>query len=181
MSEYLIQGETLTAIADAIRAKTAVENDIPTTAMAEEIMSIATTMLPGNITALATGEFTLFVNPSEIYGYTITHNLGVVPNFFILYARSNWVTSSDPNTLVYQNMVAIDHQCDALGGGITNDTLSNGFMTNGNGLIQNFYSTNRVASDYFKTDTIKMDMWSFFKKGYTYYWIAGKAKYLKNV
>lgn len=147
----------------------------------EQVNALPEVALPDGITALATGEFTLFVNPSEIYGYTITHNLGVVPNFYILYARTNWVDSSDPNTLVYQSMVAIDHRCDALDGRITNDTLTNGFMTDGNGLIQSFYSTTRVASDHFKTDTIELDMWSFFKKGYTYYWIAGKAKYLKNV
>ncbi len=46
MAEYVIQGETLTGIADAIRAKSNKAGLIPTTSMAGEIMAIETGSTP---------------------------------------------------------------------------------------------------------------------------------------
>lgn len=86
MSEYVIQGETLTAIADAIRAKRDSVASIPTTSMAEEILAIV------GGSAVASGVFTTEKDYTT-EGPEITHDLGIVPDFFV------WVIDDDISSI----------------------------------------------------------------------------------
>ena len=74
MSEYVIQGETLTGIADAIRAKSNKAGLIPTTSMAGEIMAIETGSTPDpveqatpSITVSSSGLITASATQDEGY------------------------------------------------------------------------------------------------------------------
>lgn len=87
MSDYLIQGETLTAIGDAIRAKTGSSAQLTPVQMATEIAGIQT----GGSVKITTGtyaveeETTLPISSSSNDVITIEHNLGVVPDIFLFF------------------------------------------------------------------------------------------------
>lgn len=95
MAEYMIQGETLTAIANAIREKTGGTANLSPEQMAAEISNIsAGGALPIGISALASGTYTSASNASG--DLTITHNLGKVPNFAILLLCDDISTNIGP-------------------------------------------------------------------------------------
>ena len=78
MAEYLIQEETLTEIADAIRSKTGSEESIAVSDMASVIGALA---IGGANAKYASGTFTGITDSA----LTITHNLGIVPDIVIVY------------------------------------------------------------------------------------------------
>ena len=80
--EYMIQGETLTAIADAIRGKTGGTSPIDANQMAAEISNIsAGGGLPAGISALASGTYTVASETTS--DVKVEHDLGATPNFFV--------------------------------------------------------------------------------------------------
>lgn len=82
MSEYLIQGETLTSIADAIRAKTGGTEVIAASGFAEAIAAIQS----GGASDVKMGTFTL---TEGVQTYTVAHNLGKMPSFAICLLMPN--------------------------------------------------------------------------------------------
>lgn len=83
MADRRISTDTLTDIADAIRAKTGGSALITPQDMASEIESISSGgSLPSGITAITTGSFTL---EEDVTSYTIQHGLDGFPRLFFLY------------------------------------------------------------------------------------------------
>lgn len=80
MAEYMIQGDTLTAIANAIRAKAESTGSLTPAQMAAAIAEIGG--LPGKISALDYG--TVTYNNSTTTYFQKTHGMGVVPNFCLI-------------------------------------------------------------------------------------------------
>lgn len=98
MAEYMIQGETLTAIADAIRGKTGGASPIDPAQMAAEISNIsAGGGLPAGISAVSVGTYTPASETTS--SAKIPHGLGDVPNFVVMYA-DGLVTSADFATYI---------------------------------------------------------------------------------
>lgn len=91
MSEYLIQGETLTAIADAVRSKTGETSPIPINEMADRIGKID--MPSGSSVKIAIGTITTDGGP-----IVVEHGLGVVPD--IIYVGSG-VRSHGNGNFIY--------------------------------------------------------------------------------
>lgn len=83
----------MTAIADAIRAKTGGTAALSLDAMAEAIAALEIGGLPDGLEALTCGSWTPTYD--EKY-YTVTHNLGVVPDFL-------YVVAEDPSGLEYDS------------------------------------------------------------------------------
>lgn len=85
MAEYLIQGETLDDIADAINAKTGGSSAMTPTQMVTAIGTISGGggSLPTSISKIDGGEFT-FASETEST-YRINHTLGVVPKGFVIW------------------------------------------------------------------------------------------------
>ena len=79
----------LTAIADAIREKTGESGSLTLDAMAAAIAGIEAG--GGNVTS---GFFSLDANTAA-YGYELTHGLGVIPKFFIVFLD---FSSAKPST-----------------------------------------------------------------------------------
>jgi hypothetical protein len=85
MSSYIIQGDTLTAIADAIREKTETSGAMTAADMAGSIASIVTVgdgISGSGYTKVSSGSFTL---ESSTRGTTVNHELGEVPKMIIVY------------------------------------------------------------------------------------------------
>ena len=84
MAEYLIQSETLDAIADAINAKTGGSSAMTPAEMVTAIGSIPSGgSLPSSISKIDGGEFT-FASEQEST-YRINHTLGVTPKGFVIW------------------------------------------------------------------------------------------------
>lgn len=81
MSEYLIQQETLTGLADAIREKTGGSEQLTPEAMIAAIAGLGGG-LPDTIAAIDGGTITPTSNINNYYW--MNHNLGVVPDFFYI-------------------------------------------------------------------------------------------------
>lgn len=76
--------EKMTAIADAIRAKTGGTELLGLDAMAQAIAALETGGgLPEGISALAYGSF-MYALDKEFNSAYVTHNLGVTPNFYMI-------------------------------------------------------------------------------------------------
>lgn len=180
MAEYVIHGETLTAIADAIRAKTSATSDIPTTSMADEILAITTAMPPDGITAITTGSLTPASDINESW-YSIPHDLGVVPNFFILYIQNGaTIAAAQKPTYLYLVQLGIDLTMAKQNSTKCGDAAYMLGCLRADGTI---YVTNYVqaeADQYFTDEAVVIgtNATRQLKTGLTYYWIAGRASNL---
>lgn len=107
MSEYLIQGASMTAIADAIRAKANTTDSMTPEAMATAVAGLKTGLdelydTPV-VSEIKTGTFT--VSSDSVYGPTLTlwpggtaYDLGIC---FMVYTKTtNWRTTGDPPGIV---------------------------------------------------------------------------------
>lgn len=100
MAELLVQSDSLTAIADAIREKA--ESTDPLVFPTGFIDALAAigggSGLPGGITALATGEYT----PASDVMTTIAirHNMAVMPNIYIAFSEESPI-----DTDTYKNYI----------------------------------------------------------------------------
>lgn len=88
MSNYIIQGETLTGIADAIREKTGGTDQLSPSAMASAIAGIQA----GGGIQMATGSVT-FAEDTAVRGTNIEHNAGFVPQILIIMAEEHIYTT----------------------------------------------------------------------------------------
>lgn len=104
MSNYIIQGETLTSIADAIRSKTGSTDAISVGDMASSIEGIESGSAVSN-----TGSFTLdtdfTLGQTTDTLYSIEHGLKCVPDFFVLW--SNVMSDSAINVAGYFNVDSV--------------------------------------------------------------------------
>lgn len=102
MSNYLIQGETLTAIAEAIRTKTEGTDLMTPEAMVSAIAGLGGG-LPTNIKAITAGVYTPPQQMSDTV--SITHNLGVQPDFVLFIRSGDAITGSGYSHMLYTEIV----------------------------------------------------------------------------
>ena len=74
MSEYLVQGETLTALADAFRAKTGSADSFTLQQMTDMVENVG-------VSAPPTYYFEFHTFEEKTDSYTVAHNLGFVPEY----------------------------------------------------------------------------------------------------
>lgn len=129
--------------------------------------------LPSGVTALASGTYTTATDVTA--SFDIAHGLGVVPNFFIIFADENPVSYAD----YYQQMVA-------------QFGLLQGFDGSAWFKLYRYGSTSRFTQtvgssayvQYFATDsvfTVVATSSCKIKAGITYRWIAGVVEGLVEV
>lgn len=170
MAEYMIQGETLTAIADAIRGKTGGTSPIDPAQMANEITNIPASGggLPEGISALASG---IIVPTSNISSdYTVTHNLGKRPDFAILMLLNDAETTALKSTQLFQ---MLSHKPFNSNGTI-NYTRGLTVYQSSSGAASNTIVT-AMDSTYANETTVKFRALSNqpLKAGYRYLWLCG--------
>ncbi len=94
MAKHLINSDYLTAIAAAIRSKLGVSTKYKPSQMAAAIESITTGGgLPSGISKIATGAYTLDRDVAGGSTFDVSHNLGVVPDLFIVWSPVNVATT----------------------------------------------------------------------------------------
>ena len=172
MAEYLIQSETLDAIADAINAKTGGSSAMTPAEMVTEIGNIPTGgggSLPSVISKIDGGSFTL---ASDTAGdrQSVSHSLGVVPKGFVI-----WTEDELSGTVATRHIA----NCGATVINVTdrssNHYTCSGWVTvlyNGNASIIN----NAIYTDASRIVDAQRIIWGnsllFYKAGLTYKWLA---------
>lgn len=159
--------EKMTAIADAIRAKTGGAEPLGLDAMAQAIAAISG--LPDGIDKLACGEFA-YANTTTT-GLTITHNLGVKPHFVLVMASdsSKIVYSSGKTPVLYQ-IVYLSHS-NKLGVKTTVYENATDYFT---GVVDDdeTYNNYNATTAYIQTNSSSR----VFMKDVWYQWICGTFK-----
>lgn len=168
--EYMIQGETLTAIADAIRGKTGGSDPIEPGQMANEITNIPAGGggMPEGVTALASG---IIAPTSNITSdYTVTHNLGKTPDFAILMLLNDAKTTALKSTQLFQ---MLSHKPFNSNGTI-NYTRGLAVYQSASGAASNTIVT-AMDTSYANETTVKFRALSNqpLKAGYRYLWLCG--------
>ena len=174
MAEYLIQGTTLDAIADAINAKTGGASAMTPAEMVTEIASIPSGggSLPPVISKIDGGSFTL---ASDTAGdrQSISHSLGVVPKGFVIwtedelsgtvdtrYMSNCYVAAANIVDKNLNNYVAVG-AASLLYNGTASQLTSNTLLTAAS--VQSFMDATRIR--WYNTML-------FYKAGLTYKWLA---------
>lgn len=172
--EYMIQGETLTAIANAIREKTGGTNPIDPSQMATEISGMSGGGLPFGIEALAAGTYTITTESTS--GIDIEHGLGVTPNFFLWTLDGEDMVVAAPYKIVSSLNI-----CRTVS---ENATASNSYAVS---VVYKYYNSSSNysigytdvrssnAKTYMNATTCRMRASNSSKllAGYTYRWVAG--------
>lgn len=170
MAEYMIQGDTLSAIANAIRGKTGGSDPISPEQMATEISNIASGGggLPEGISAIASGILAPTSNVTA--DFSIEHNLGKIPEFAILMILEDAATTALKGTQLFQ---LLSHK----------PFNSNGTMNTTRGIIVYQNTSGSAAnsivaimdSSFANTTTVKFRALSNqpLKAGYRYLWLCG--------
>lgn len=158
----------MTAIADAIRAKTGGTAALSLDAMAEAIAALEIGGLPDGLEALTCGSWTPTYD--EKY-YALTHNLGVVPDFLYVVAEASSGLEYDSDT---KYMLGY-YTAGRFGVGVAKVTIYRAYSGSS---IYGFetsrdvdYSSDVTATKY-NIQTGYSDR--YFKSGMTYKWICGK-------
>lgn len=174
MAEYLIQGETLDAIADAIHAKSGAPTPMTPAEMVTEIASIPSGggSLPSVISKIDGGSFTL---ASDTAGdsQSVSHSLGVVPKGFVI-----WTEDEISGTIATRYMA----NCYVAAANIV-DKNSNNYIAsgaaamtyNGNASILTSNTLFTAASVQNFMDATKIRWYNtllFYKAGCQYKWLA---------
>lgn len=97
MSNYIIQGETLAALGDAIRSKTGETEPLTPVDMATAISEISG--LPGVIEKIDSGVFT--PTSSNYLSCVIEHGLGDAPDFVVLIHNKRYTSSPSTTKIMY--------------------------------------------------------------------------------
>lgn len=133
MSEYLIQGETLTAIADAIRSKTDSTETYTPGQMIDLIRSIKLESVDFSnfypFTKGKSGSITLAEAKTD--SFSLHHSLGIPPRFAILYQAddelySQYVSSVENSTWRYVVAFALTFQTGELTTNGSKTSMKNG-------------------------------------------------------
>lgn len=165
MSNYLIQGETLTAIADVIRAKTGGVDLMTPEAMAAAIAGISGS--PEGIDKIDGGVFTMTSTHSS-GDYEIEHNLGVYPDFFLITNVSTDAFSQPQNRNMKFYLVCVGRH-------LLNTTIYDGVyaLTGANYSIASRIAVSSIG-DYCDNRKLYVD-WNYYAtlvSGQTYAWVA---------
>jgi hypothetical protein len=89
----------LTTIANAIREKTGESDSLAfPNGFAEAILAIAG--LPTEMSKIDAGTYT-FAEDKTNAVFTITHNLGEAPDFYVFYKQGNWTGSTSVNRMLF--------------------------------------------------------------------------------
>lgn len=158
----------MTAIADAIRARTGGTAALTLDGMAEAIEALEAGGLPEGLEALTCGSWTPAAN--EMY-HTLTHNLGVVPDFLYVVAENPAGLAYDADTkymLAYYSAKRWSGaQIKVTAYRSTSGTSIYSFASG----IDTDASSNVTATTYnIQTNSSSR----CFKSGMTYRWICGK-------
>lgn len=158
----------MTAIADAIRAKTGGTAALSLDAMAEAIAGLEVGGLPDGLEVLTCGSWT----PTyDMVYYTLTHNLGVVPDFL-------YVVAANPSGLTYDSntkyMLAY-YTAGRLGGDVNKITVYRAYS--GSDIYAFDTARGPDASSNVTATTYNLQT-NYdnrrFKSGMVYKWICGK-------
>lgn len=124
--------------------------------------------LPDGIAALASGTITPASDTSSL---TITHNIGVKPDFAVL------MLGKDTDPLVETSMAlwsALLRRPVTLPSGTTYQALGYRYSTNSTGSLAGNSSNDSTGNTYPATETtINIPIGSYMKTGYTYRWVCG--------
>lgn len=149
MSEYLVKGETLTALADAFRAKTGSSDSFTIQQMTNMVEN-------GGVSAPPTYYFEFATFDAKTASYTINHNLGFVPQyacyFVFPYELEPGEDIEKPSGMRFAGGVA--YRDDIYYSYLYNDTFQ---FTKGVTLCKSISDTQAVISPY-----------GSFQTGYTY-------------
>lgn len=182
MSEYLIQGDTLSSIADAIRAKSGDSEAISAAAMADAIAAIVTgAELPDNVKEVKSGTFTPSSNTKSVYldlwlpntdGSSVSSSTGG------LFVR--WKTGANSSTSNYALLASFWNPFSTNLGGQSSYTklkwgtaVKNGTAYHGNNYGACLTVGERGSTQvkmYLSSESSNPDV--YFQAGATYEWIA---------
>lgn len=158
----------MTAIADAIRAKTGGTAALSLDAMAEAIAALEIGGLPDGLEALTCGSWT---PTSDEMFHPLIHNLGVVPDFL-------YVVAEDPSGLVYDSdtkyMLGY-YTAGRFAGSVTKVTIYRAYSssdTYGFDTARGPDASSNVTATKYNLQTNYDNR--RFKGGMTYKWICGK-------
>ena len=176
MSEYIIQGETLTKIADAIRAKTGGTAPINFSNIETEIENIPVGGgggLPEGLVAVATGTFTL-TSDSSTSKY-VEHGLGQIPDFCW------WVIETDVSTTRLSTAAVTGYLANkpaSYSSSLTSPyyTQVSAVSYNSSGSLQRTAQSLEAASHTDTTCCIWANTQYKLKAGHTYRWVCGIVK-----
>ncbi len=147
---------------------------------AQELPESVNAALPDGITAITTGSITPASDINESW-YSIPHDLGVVPNFFILYIQNGaTIAAAQKPTYLYLVQLGIDLTMAKQNSTQCGNAAYMLGCLRADGTI---YVTNYVQdnTDRYFTDeavVIGTNATRQLKTGLTYYWIAGRASNL---
>ncbi len=174
MAEYLIQGETLDDIADAINAKTGGSSAMTPAQMVTAIGTISSGggSLPSVITKIDGGVFTP-VNDIAGADFWINHNLGVVPKGFVI-----WTEDELSGTIATRYMASCVVSAANIIDQNSNNYIASGAATilyNGNAseVTSNTLFTSAAISNYMDASKIRWyNTLLYYKAGLAYKWLA---------
>lgn len=182
MSKLVVMPESdWTAALDSLRAKMSSSNPIKSGDVAALIDGLVTIGAGGSFTAFASGTVTPSSDVSGAIGLTITHGLGVTPNFFLIFADT-FMSSASKANLNFQVAVTMPEEkstssCGVYGAGygyssitvVDIKTLKKQGAGDYNG------SSDKYVSDIFAADTVKVQagLDRVVTGNRKYYWLCG--------
>lgn len=163
MAEYMIQDTTLAGIANAIRSKTGGTGALTPEAMAAAIAGLGG--LPGGFSAFTLGSFS---SANQANDLTITHKLGVKPNFFFMIAEDASKPSYGTSPVILHSM--------HIPKGKNYMQLMYVYRTAVGSVGYSGAGNNAVSADDWTAETIHLSLngaTGKFSNECTYYWICG--------
>ncbi len=162
--------EKMTAIADAIRSKTEKVGTLTLDQMASEILSILP--IPSGISVMTTGTYTFASNTTG--QTTITHNLGVEPDFY-LFVKQGTATVDASYASIFCDLYLTKL--------IRQSTSGSSYIRNV--AIKCWAMNGGTVAGQFEKDVTKADTTTFWVNGIpasnrtyfsgnTFYWVCGK-------
>lgn len=182
MSEIVVMPKKdWTAALDSLRAKMSSSNPIKSGDVAALIDGLATIGAGGPFTAFASGTVTPSSNLINTIGLTITHGLGVTPNFFLIFADTFMSSASQAN-LNFQVAVTMPEEkstssCGVYGAGYGYSSITIVDIKTLKKQDAGDYndSSDKYVSDIFAANTVKVP--AGFNREITvnrkYYWLCG--------
>lgn len=166
MSIYLIQGETLAALGDAIRSKTGETEPLTPADMATAISEISE--LPGAIEKIDAGVFT--PTSSDYLSCVIDHDLGDVPDFVVLIHNKRYTSSPSTTKIMYVAIKKLIYDSAVTYSGCYFH-LGKSSSSSSNSVSRGNISSDSLGS-YFNNENFKVG--TSLDIGAPYIWICGK-------